>query len=236
MNKTFGGLFLAALAVSLSIFSSQLVGANNKAFDSPDKAVFNSKTAEYKTLQGEIIQIRPVGEAVSVLNKPHIQSAEDLSAFATRAEQRLMSLEDAKNRYFAIVTFRKPVSESELDRITAGADVLSAKYISYPDGIGEIPYPITGDVRSRLNAMEEDIKTQMAGYNDVHDFKLISGFVAAKLSGGKEDLVKIRQNRVVFVVDVGPVDEAKALQTKDIKVAPTTDVYQEYTAYGSGDR
>lgn len=228
-------IFLAAGLILLGFFLLSFLGVGGVWASSQTEKVSPAELdARYKTLQGEAIQIRTMGNTLAVLNRPYIQSKADLDAYITRGKNRLYSLSDTTQKFFAIVTFKQPLSEKEVKDAVGDAEILSLKYVSYPQGTGEHPYPITETVMNRLDALEKDIKTQMALYNKVKDFKLIQGYVAVKLLGTTTNLKSIQENQKVVLVDVGPVDEAqkeKSNDMKEIKVASTEDIYEEYNSY-----
>ena len=68
------------------------------------------------------------------------------------------------------------------------------------------------------------IQKQVRGSN----FQLISGYTSAKILGLPSELEKIQAKEGVLIVDVGPVGEFQSTEGKEVKVAPTTDIYYEY--------
>jgi len=100
------------------------------------------------------------------------------------------------------LTFSNLLSEQEISEMAniSGFQILSLKYIS-TDGGGETPYPLDYE---RLAKLESQIAELERRYNNITDFVLIKGFVAAEIfvPMGNE----ISKNSNFLLIDVGPVE------------------------------
>lgn len=167
------------------------------------------------------------GNAV-VVTEPQIASRADLLAYIVRGRERLKQL-NATTPVSAQVTFRQPLMDEGVQTLEqAGINIVSATYLSWPEGMGEHPYPLPEDIVSTLQAVEEDIAAHLRE-DGVEDFSLVSGYVGVSVMGNQDQLRAVQRRPDVLLVDVGAVELSRKYPGARL-VVPRT-VWSDYARF-----
>lgn len=255
--------FIVIVVISVIIMANNLSTPNNNdnnnetvsnmtsIKDKPTTIILNktiNKTNKTIKLKGENIAIVHYGNLTYIASKPNIHSKEDLETYKQRGKNRLIELVKTHpdEKIFAIVTFKKPLSEQKLNDMLKENDVFAymVRYVSYPEGSGAHPWPISNDERDILEKMSKSIKNNfIVLYNDSKNkklgenknsidwanFKLIDGYVAAKVHAKPKNLLKLQEHQDVFMVDCGSIEFEENYSVSEVRA--TDDIYDEYKKY-----
>lgn len=91
-----------------------------------------------------------------------------------------------------------------------------------------MPYPMEVEESERLMKLEEHLRKELKEKNGIKDFKLIEGFISAKVIAPKEELVRIANLKDVLDINVGPRDVAEKHGVKSMLIE---DIWWEYEKY-----
>ncbi|ALV62616.1 hypothetical protein ADU37_CDS09170 [Thermococcus sp. 2319x1] len=203
-KKTLVLMFVGILAVSLIV----------SAFTLGDK----QNTVEMKVFHMKLPIAR---DKASVI--PDIHSKEELLLFVRENKKRLYSLKDGEV-VSATITFSRPLSKEEvLELLGSNVKILAVRYKSYPEGIGQLPYPMEVNESKELMLLEKDLRQNFG-----EEFKLIEGFISTKVVAPKEELIRISKSRDVFDVNIGP---KATLDGYGVKYVTIEDVWWKYEKY-----
>jgi hypothetical protein len=119
--------------------------------------------------------------------------------------QRLATISEDE-KVAAVVTFIRPLTEEEVKSVLGKVAIGSVKFKSYPEGVGEIPFPLDDKERRMLLIYEKEIGDKMKKLNGISEFRLIDGYIAARIFGNKHELQRISEDPRVFDVNIGPVE------------------------------
>ncbi|HIH72586.1 MAG: hypothetical protein PWP49_430 [Thermococcaceae archaeon] len=129
----------------------------------------------------------------------------------------------------ATITFKRPLRKYEVLRLLGNnVKIIAVRYKSYPEGIGQMPYPMEVEESERLMKLEEHLRKELKEKNGIKDFKLIEGFISAKVIAPKEELVRIANLKDVLDINVGPRDVAEKHGVKSMLIE---DIWWEYEKY-----
>jgi hypothetical protein len=137
-----------------------------------------------------------------VLTEHVITTQQELATYRDRMIDVLRNL-DANTTYKAIVTFACVQSEETLREVLRPVKLIDLKYRSYPSGVGTLPADMSPETRAHFAQFEAQLATHMAKTNDIHEFRLVDGFVAAQIEGRGSQLVDVSKMASVYLVDVG---------------------------------
>jgi len=157
-----------------------------------------------------------------------VTSKEELFAFVQQNRERLNSLRDGEV-VSATITFKRPLRKSELLRLLGNnVKIVAVRYKSYPVGIGQMPYPLEVNESEKLKRLEENLRKELQEKQGIKEFKLIEGFISAKVIAPKEELVRILKSKDVFDVNVGPRDVAEKYGIKQMMIEDVWWYYEKY--------
>ncbi|WP_145973149.1 hypothetical protein [Thermococcus barophilus] len=222
-------LIFGSLAVLLILSSALLLGASSLRNTSsiPEATIIpynNSENVRFLKLQHEVVLVRNGYLAVI----PNVTSKEELLAFVQQNRERLKSLRNGEV-VSATITFKRPLRKSELLRLLGNnVKIVAVRYKSYPVGIGQMPYPIEVNESEELRHLEEKLRIELKEKNGINEFRLIEGFVSAKVVAPKEDLLRISKLEEVFDVNVGPRDVAEKHGIKQMMIEDAWWYYEKY--------
>lgn len=223
MRKT---IILGVFAVLLIVSSTLLLEASSLRNTSsiPETVIPYSKNMGVLKLQHEVVLVRNGYFAVI----PNVTSKEELLAFVQQNKERLNSLRDGEV-VSATITFKRPLRKSELLRLLGNnVKIVAVRYKSYPKGIGQMPYPLEVNESEKLKRLEENLKKELQEKQGIKEFKLIEGFVSAKVIAPKEELIRLLKSKDVFDVNIGPRDIAEEHGTKQMIIEDIWWYYEKY--------
>jgi hypothetical protein len=175
----------------------------------------------------EEVDVTPFEEDTFLFNVPVINNSEQLGHFKWKSIQRLLYLNETsfgEDVYFIIV-LRKKLNESELTDIASTYNVTLdiAAYKSTIGG-GETPWPPDNDA---LSDLEIDVAEFQETYNNLTNFTLVEGYVAAKAHGSIFDVLDLLYDNATYNIDPGPHDLNNEFDNSSS--TPTTHIYSEYS-------
>ncbi|NJE00052.1 hypothetical protein E3E26_09735 [Thermococcus sp. LS1] len=227
MKKT---LIFGALTVLLILSSTLLLEASSlrNTNSIPEATTIipynNSENMEFMKLPHEVVLVRNGYLAVI----PNVTSKEELLAFVQQNKERLNSLRDGEV-VSATITFKRPLRKSELLRLLGNnVKIIAVRYRAYPKGIGQMPYPMEVNESEKLKRLEKNLRKELQEKQGVKEFKLIEGFISAKVIAPKEDLLRISKLEEVFDVNVGPRDVAEKHGIKRMMIEDVWWYYEKY--------
>ncbi|MPW39884.1 hypothetical protein GBV73_09450 [Thermococcus sp. 101 C5] len=223
MRKT---IILGVFAVLLIVSSTLLLEASSLRNTSsiPETVIPYSKNMGVLKLQHEVVLVRNGYFAVI----PNVTSKEELLAFVQQNKERLNSLRDGEV-VSATITFKRPLRKSELLRLLGNnVKIVAVRYKSYPKGIGQMPYPMEVNESKELEHLEEKLRVELKEKSGIKEFRLIEGFISAKVIAPKEELVRILKSKDVFDVNVGPRDVAEKHEIKQVIIEDFWWYYEKY--------
>jgi len=154
---------------------------------------------------------------------PDIQSKDELLLFVSENKKRLYSLKDGEI-VSATITFSRPLSKDEVLKLLGpNIKILAVRYKSHPEGIGQLPYPMEVNESEELMFLERDLRQNLG-----EEFKLIEGFISAKVIAPKEELIRISKSKDVFDVNIGPRDVAEKHEIKQMMIEDVWWYYEKY--------
>lgn len=202
----------------------------------------------------EKIQIIKKRNKTYITSTVKIDSLNALLEHEKKISERIKILESKKEsdkKVYGVVTFKNPLSEYEVLSILNESNIAAhaVEYISYPEGVGIHPWPISDNDRTLLKDLEKSIiehmkilnegphkdkvknKTNMRPINNHNfgDFKLIDGYITIYITGYPKDIIKLSKNPKVYVVDVGPIELLN--NYPDAAIYPSKGIYYEYKKY-----
>ncbi|WP_042699326.1 hypothetical protein [Thermococcus sp. PK] len=184
MRKT---IILGVFAVLLIVSSTLLLEASSLRNTSsiPETVIPYSKNMGVLKLQHEVVLVRNGYFAVI----PNVTSKEELLAFVQQNKERLNSLRDGEV-VSATITFKRPLRKSELLRLLGNnVKIIAVRYKSYPKGIGQMPYPMEVNESKELEHLEEKLRVELKEKSGIKEFRLIEGFISAKVIAPKEEIL-----------------------------------------------
>ena len=152
-----------------------------------------------------------------------LENISDLVAYRELQNQRLQDLEGSDPR-LAMVTFKLPLSLESVEQILADLNIVSLRYVSAPEGGGQLPHPIDEEAFSTLRQWEERLRGRFG-----EDFQILAGFTAAEVAAPPARLREIAADHRVAVVDPGPTDLLDQIQ--DAIAFSENDTAFEYEAF-----
>ncbi|MCA6214855.1 hypothetical protein GBV73_08580 [Thermococcus sp. 101 C5] len=187
--------------------------------------VVPDKAEPYKVKTGsELLIIH--GSTAGVV--PVIGNKTELLQFVQQNKERLNALKNGEI-VSATITFKRPLRKYEVLRLLGNnVKIIAVRYKSYPEGIGQMPYPMEVEESERLMKLEEHLRKELKEKNGIKDFKLIEGFISAKVIAPKEELVRIANLKDVLDINVGPRDVAEKHGVKSMLIE---DIWWEYEKY-----
>lgn len=223
MRKT---IILGVFAVLLIVSSTLLLEASSLRNTSsiPETVIPYSKNMGVLKLQHEVVLVRNGYFAVI----PNVTSKEELLAFVQQNKERLNSLRDGEV-VSATITFKRPLRKSELLRLLGNnVKIVAVRYKSYPKGIGQMPYPMEVNESKELEHLEEKLRVELKEKSGIKEFRLIEGFISAKVIAPKEELIRLLKSKDVFDVNIGPRDIAEEHGTKQMIIEDIWWYYEKY--------
>ena len=223
MRKT---IILGVFAVLLIVSSTLLLEASSLRNTSsiPETVIPYSKNMGVLKLQHEVVLVRNGYFAII----PNVTSKEELLAFVQQNRERLRSLRNGE-LVSTTITFKRPLRKSELLRLLGNnVKIVAVRYKSYPEGIGQMPYPLEVNESEKLKRLEENLKKELQEKQGIKEFKLIEGFVSAKVIAPKEELIRLLKSKDVFDVNVGPRDVAEKHEIKQVIIEDFWWYYEKY--------
>lgn len=197
------------------------------------------KIGESVVIQSNIESILIVPNLIGkwVFNEPFIHSKQDFENYLLKNQTRLNNL-NPKTEYYAVVTFSEPIPITEVDQLASqfGLTGLSVKYISTPEGSGQMPYPVTANDLQELQEQSQFIQQQLeqAKRDDPNSIipekiELFSGVIGLYVKALGKNLQDTQDAKVVLV-DVGAADQLSNPTTEHS--TPMRELYYEWITYG----
>jgi hypothetical protein len=156
------------------------------------------------------VEIRDLGEELTAIFESHgysflvseakIDSLEALAKYRGLVAPRLEELNTDRD-LFANVSFKYPLSQQEVEEILAKVKGCSLRYVSHPEGGGQLGCPVTEKDMADLLEWEADLKEHYG-----EDFRILEGFTAAEVTAPPDILRGIAEDPRVFLTDVGATD------------------------------
>lgn len=189
--------FLLVTLVGLIVGALVVRPMAAKAFGVVQNAV---PEIEYRDLGTEITAIYELEGIVFLLSAHRVDDLAELVQYENIQSSRLESLHGDEPVY-AQATFKFPLSLGQVEEIVGDGSIVSLRYVSFPEGGGQLPYPLTADHLDTLGEWERDLETDKG-----EEFRILDGFTAAEIYATPAQLKRIMGARAVFVVDAGPTD------------------------------
>jgi hypothetical protein len=162
----------------------------------------NTDTAQPSSAFGQNVSHVDTSRASAMQILGTLGDATSLENYRARAIERIRQLSPSAV-VFASVTFNRPISTNEIDHILREVSPEVLGFRSFPDGKGMIPYGNGGDsIDKKLEGLEREISVHMKTLNGVDNFRILNGYVSARVRGSVADLGEILKNRNVYLVDV----------------------------------
>jgi len=197
---------VAAIVLSFTVGVQAIQNIDKNAIENENSSIGrDAVTIEKKEIPGESIIIKRQYGYTLIKSHPHILSKADLMVYRNRNLQRLAMISEYEETA-AVVTFNRPLTEKEVEEVLGKVAIGAVKFNSYPEGVGEIPFPLDDKERRMLLAYEREIGNKMKKLNNISEFRLIDGYVAARVFGNKRELQRIAADPRVFDVNIGPVE------------------------------
>ncbi len=161
--------------------------------------------ATYWEYADETITVSQKNGKTYISSEPKTESAEILRSFRQKLIERqayLLGSPHVNDEIITTVTFSNPLTEEELEEVAenSGYQILSVRYISTLGG-GIAPFPLDHE---KLVQIEKELAESQKKYNNIENFVLLKGFVAARVV--LPSITALNENNNAFLVDVGPVE------------------------------
>ena len=182
----------------------------------------NSLTATVTSLEGDVYLIEVEGNQLLV-SSPFITSTTHLRETVQQNSARIEIAEPSEN-YSATVTFRSPLSQSDFASILGNTQILSAHFVSWPQGGGKVPYPFDADLLSNMQIEFTNVISETTGQVDS---TLIAGIVGADIIANGATIQMLIADTRILLLDIGPI-EYQLLYPNAVLVTGDN-IYYDYT-------
>jgi len=218
----------AALASTATISESTALSSEDITLSNIASDTDQSQDAQVTSI-AEGIYLQVNRDSQSLISSPVITNQASLIQFRNQQIEILFNA-TGNDAAEATVTFRYPISKTELINSLIDVKIGSKVYKSYPEGTGSLPGTIDFEQSPDfLRELEQRLGKELKEANGITDFRLFDGYISAKVHGNLAALQNIARSPHVFLVDIGPRHLLK--QYPDARIIPTADLYYECMEY-----
>ena len=156
---------------------------------------------EYQT---DYVRIHAVDDNEVVIGSAKDLNDSNIILYGEKSRQRIrMQLLQEDQNLFTIMTFKKPLSENELQEFeNYDANFKTVQYISSV-GSGEMIYPIDD---SLTQDFQQHIEQILERDNNILDFNLVKGFISVKAIMPSSQVKNALKHPNLLLLDVGPIE------------------------------